>query len=53
METQITVKVKLKLQSSETASNFTKTMELYRQACNFVSDSLQFPCQIAFCLRKS
>lgn len=38
METQITVKVKLKLQSSETAPNFTKTMELYRQACNFVSD---------------
>ena len=38
IETQITVKVKLKLQSSETASNFAKTMELYRKACNFVSD---------------
>ena len=30
METQIVIKVKLKLQSSETAPNFVKTMELYR-----------------------
>lgn len=35
---QITIKVKLKITNSETASSFSKTMEQYRQACNYVSE---------------
>ena len=38
MEMQVTIKVKLKITNSETASNFSKTMEQYRQACNYVSE---------------
>lgn len=38
IETQVTIKVKLKLQSSQLASDFTETMEQYRRACNFISD---------------
>lgn len=37
MEIQVTVKVKLKITNSETALSFSKTMEQYRQACNYVS----------------
>lgn len=35
---QVTIKVKLKITNSETASSFSKTMEQYRQACNYVSE---------------
>lgn len=38
MEMQVTIKVKLKITNSETASSFSKTMEQYRQACNYVSE---------------
>lgn len=34
---QVTIKVKLKIINSETALSFSKTMEQYRQACNYVS----------------
>lgn len=34
---QVTIKVKLKITNSETALSFSKTMEQYRQACNYVS----------------
>ena len=37
MEMQVTIKVKLKITNSETALSFSKTMEQYRQACNYVS----------------
>lgn len=37
MEMQVTIKVKLKIINSETALSFSKTMEQYRQACNYVS----------------
>lgn len=37
MEMQVTIKVKLQITNSETASSFSKTMEQYRQACNYVS----------------
>jgi IS605 OrfB family transposase len=38
MEMQVTIKVKLKIPNSETALSFSKTMEQYRQACNYVSE---------------
>lgn len=38
MEMQVTIKAKLKIPNSETASSFSKTMEQYRQACNYVSE---------------
>lgn len=38
MEMQVTIKVKLKITNSETALSFSKTMEQYRQACNYVSE---------------
>lgn len=34
---QVTIKVKLKITNSETALSFSKTMEQYRQACNYAS----------------
>lgn len=37
MEMQVTIKVKLKITNSETALSFSKTMEQYRQACNYAS----------------
>ena len=38
MEIQVTIKAKLKILNSETALSFSKTMEQYRQACNYVSE---------------
>lgn len=38
MEMQVTIKVKLKIPNSETALSLSKTMEQYRQACNYVSE---------------
>lgn len=38
MEMQVTIKAKLKITNSETALSFSKTMEQYRQACNYVSE---------------
>ena len=38
MEIQVTLKAKLKILNSETALSFSKTMEQYRQACNYVSE---------------
>ena len=38
MEIQVTIKVKLKVPNSEMALSFSKTMEQYRQACNYVSE---------------
>lgn len=38
MEIQVTIKVKLKITNSETALSLSKTMEQYRQACNYVSE---------------
>ena len=38
MEMQVTIKVKLKITNSETALSLSKTMEQYRQACNYVSE---------------
>ena len=38
MEIQVTIKTKLKILNSETALSFSKTMEQYRQACNYVSE---------------
>lgn len=38
MEIQVTIKAKLKVPNSETALRFSKTMEQYRQACNYVSE---------------
>ncbi|MBZ4026012.1 transposase, partial [Ligilactobacillus salivarius] len=38
MEMQVTIKTKLKISNSEIALSFSKTMEQYRQACNYVSE---------------
>src|SRR5699024_1422713 len=38
MEMQVTIKTKLKISNSEIAWSFSKTMEQYRQACNYVSE---------------
>ncbi|MGY6767239.1 RNA-guided endonuclease TnpB family protein [Ligilactobacillus salivarius] len=38
MEIQVTIKTKLKISNSEIALSFSKTMEQYRQACNYVSE---------------
>lgn len=35
---QVTIKAKLKIPNSETALSLSKTMEQYRQACNYVSE---------------
>ena len=38
MEMQVTIKTKLKISNAEIALSFLKTMEQYRQACNYVSE---------------
>ena len=38
MKIQVTIKTKLKISNSEIALSFSKTMEQYRQACNYVSE---------------